>query len=143
LLSLCEDGAVRAPAADVQRAHPLLELAREDLDLVTELALRSGSLKDVAAAYGVSYPTIRLRIDKLVERLRAILAGRPRDPLAELLAELVERAEITPAAAKVVLAKTRELQRGGASRPEPSRESARAPSPLDSTHRQPNHPERP
>lgn len=101
--------------------HPLLQLPAEDLDLVVELALRSGSLKDVAAAYGVSYPTIRVRLDKLIERLRAILSGRARDPLAELLAALVERAEITPAAAKAVLALAREGRAAGAAPPKIAR----------------------
>jgi hypothetical protein len=84
------------------QAHPLLELAREDLDLVTELALQSGSLKALAESYGVSYPTIRSRLDRVIERLRAAVEGRPRDPLSELLANLVERGELSPASARAI-----------------------------------------
>lgn len=87
--------------------HPLAALAREDLDLITELVLRSGSLKDLAAAYGVSYPTIRLRLDRVIERLRAAVKGRVPDPLNELLAKLVERAELSVSGARAV----RELAR--------------------------------
>ena len=82
--------------------HPLLDLPREDLDLIGELVLHSGSLKDLATVYGVSYPTIRLRLDKVIERLRGVLEGRAPDPLAELLASLVERGELSVTGARAV-----------------------------------------
>lgn len=82
--------------------HVLLQLPREDLDLITELVLQSGSLKGLAEAYGVSYPTIRGRLDKVIERLRVVLAGHELDPLTELLAALLERGEISQPAAREV-----------------------------------------
>lgn len=91
--------------------HPLLSLPREDLDLITELVLRSGSLKDLAAAYGVSYPTIRSRLDKVIERLRAAVERRPVDPLTELVARLVERGELTVSGARAIQQTARELTR--------------------------------
>jgi hypothetical protein len=72
------------------------------LDLVAELVLQSGSLKDLAAAYGVSYPTIRARLDRVIGRLRAIKNGQPPDPLSDLLATLIERGEISPSVARAV-----------------------------------------
>jgi hypothetical protein len=89
--------------------HPLAALPREDLELVTELVLQSGSLKDLAAAYGVSYPTIRARLDKVIERLRQAKAGRRPDPLNELLAQMVERAELAPAAARAIRDMARQM----------------------------------
>jgi hypothetical protein len=80
----------------------LARLPREDLNLITELVLRSGSLKELAALYGVSYPTIRVRLDKVIERLSAAMEGRRPDPMSELLASLVERGEMTSAAARAV-----------------------------------------
>lgn len=82
--------------------HPLMLLPREDLDLITSLVLHSGSLKDLAAEYGVSYPTIRGRLDRVIERLREVLAGRAPDPVAELLATLVERGELSVSGARAV-----------------------------------------
>jgi hypothetical protein len=82
--------------------HPLLSLSRDDLDLITELVLRSGSLKDLADAYGVSYPTIRLRLDKVIERLAAVVKGKQPDPVSELLAKLVERGELSASNARTV-----------------------------------------
>ncbi len=41
-----------------------------------ELFVRaSGSLKQMASALGISYPTVRSRLDKLIERLEAEQAG--------------------------------------------------------------------
>jgi len=82
--------------------HPLASLPREDLDLIVELVLKSGSLKDLAGVYGVSYPTIRLRLDRVIERLSAAVAGRTSDPLSELLARLIEGGEISASAARAV-----------------------------------------
>lgn len=97
--------------------HPLTTLPREDLDLVAELVLRSGSLKDLAAAYGVSYPTIRTRLDRVIERLRQAVNGRTPDPVSELVAALVERGEMSVGAARAVrdlVRKQAETPPGGA-----------------------------
>ena len=83
--------------------HALTRLAPEDLDLITELVLQSGSLKGLAAAYGVSYPTIRVRLDRVIEHLRAALAGRRPDPVRELLARLVEGGELSPTGARAIV----------------------------------------
>ena len=83
-------------------AHHLAQLPREDLDLIVELVLKSGSLKDLASSYGVSYPTIRARLDKVIERLAAAVNGQKPDPVSELLATLVERGELTPTGARAV-----------------------------------------
>ena len=82
--------------------HPLRALPREDLDLIVELVLRSGSLKELASIYGVSYPTIRARLDRVIERLGAAVEGKKQDPLSTLLASLVERGEMSVSAARVV-----------------------------------------
>src|SRR5437764_5418360 len=91
------------------RQAPLRHLSDDDLEFVQRLVLASGSLKDVAAEYGVSYPTIRGRLDKLIGRLETLVAGRPPDPMADLLADLIGRGEIGPSAAKAVLNLNRKL----------------------------------
>ncbi|MEZ6242417.1 MAG: DUF2089 family protein [Phycisphaerales bacterium] len=90
-----------APAAPPAE-HPLLALPREDLDLIVELVLQSGSLKGLASSYGVSYPTIRARLDKTIERLRAVIQGATPDPIADLLARLVERGELSVSGARAL-----------------------------------------
>ncbi|TVQ30439.1 MAG: DUF2089 family protein [Phycisphaeraceae bacterium] len=92
----------RSTDTGARRDHPLLQLGPEDLNLVTELVLQSGSLKGLAKSYGVSYPTIRARLDKVIERLRRAVEGREPDPLTDLLADLVDRGDMTPGAARAV-----------------------------------------
>ncbi len=89
-------------------ASPLARVPQEDLTLIVEFVLCSGSLKDLAKRYGVSYPTIRARLDGVIGRLRAAVEDRPRDPLAEALAELVQRGELTASGARRVLAAAEE-----------------------------------
>jgi hypothetical protein len=81
-------------------SHPLVRLPADDLDLIVRLVLHSGSLKDLAATYKVSYPTIRARLDRVIDRLQTLLDGRQPDPLTDLLASLVEQGEMTPTAAR-------------------------------------------
>ena len=92
------------------KEHPLFSLDREDLDLITALVLEGSSLKGLAARYGVSYPTIRGRFDRVIGRLTQATEGRTPDPLRELVADLVERGELTGSAARRILsaAETRE-----------------------------------
>jgi len=45
-------------------------LTDEDLAFVKRLVLASGSLKEVAAGYGISYPTVRLRLDRLIAKIQ-------------------------------------------------------------------------
>lgn len=47
-------------------------LSDDDLSFLKRFVLASGSLKDLAAAYGVTYPTIRLRLDRLIEKVRLL-----------------------------------------------------------------------
>jgi hypothetical protein len=47
-------------------------LAEEDLAFVKRFVLASGSLKELAAAYGVTYPTIRLRLDRLIGKIKVV-----------------------------------------------------------------------
>ncbi len=79
--------------------HPLFALSPEELDFVLRLVMASGSLKELAHAYRVSYPTIRARVDRLIARLQQLINGLPTDPMNELLADLVERGEMTYSAA--------------------------------------------
>jgi hypothetical protein len=60
-------------------------------------------LKDLAEHYGVSYPTLRSRLDRVIEHLREAAAGRPADPMARLLGDLVERGELNARAARSIL----------------------------------------
>jgi len=47
-------------------------LGDEDLMFIKRFVLASGSLKALAGAYGVSYPTVRLRLDRLIARIEVL-----------------------------------------------------------------------
>jgi hypothetical protein len=80
--------------------HPLMKLSAEDLNMVCKFVLHSGSVKALASEYGVSYPTIRTRLDQLIHRLSQHVQGRPVDPVIDHLAELIEKERISPADAE-------------------------------------------
>lgn len=44
-------------------------LADEDRAFLKRFVLNSGSLKAVAQEYGISYPTVRLRLDRLIQKI--------------------------------------------------------------------------
>ena len=44
-------------------------LEEEDLAFIKRFILVSGSLKDLATAYHVTYPTLRLRLDRLIAKI--------------------------------------------------------------------------
>ncbi len=47
-------------------------LSEEDFAFVKRFMLASGSLKAMAKAYGVSYPTVRLRLDRLIDKIKIV-----------------------------------------------------------------------
>ena len=83
-------------------SSPLGELSVDDQEFVLHLVLASGSLKGLAAHYQVSYPTIRGRLDRLIQRLEAIRQGRPADPMKDLLAQMIAEGRVEAATAKTI-----------------------------------------
>lgn len=47
-------------------------LSEEDIAFVKRFVLASGSLKELAATYGISYPTVRLRLDRLIAKITVV-----------------------------------------------------------------------
>jgi hypothetical protein len=57
---------------EVDGLYPLPALAslgQEDQDFILEFIKASGSLKEMAGILDVSYPTVRNRLDEIIERL--------------------------------------------------------------------------
>jgi hypothetical protein len=90
----------------------LAALEDEDWQFLRRFVLTSGSLKDLAAEYGVSYPTIRARLDRLIAKVQA--AGDPKiqDPFERKVRLLVADMKLAPAMGKELLQAYRQaLQR--------------------------------
>jgi len=76
-----EDSAVSQPRPN---ARWIDNLSDEDLAFLKRLLLASGSLKELAGAYGISYPTVRLRLDRLIEKVRILDDQQPMDTFERL-----------------------------------------------------------
>lgn len=58
--------------SDANKKHWMDSLEDEDLAFIKRFILFSGSLKDLAEAYNVSYPTLRLRLDRLIDKIKIL-----------------------------------------------------------------------
>lgn len=81
----------------------VLRLDDGDLQLIRRFVLASGSLKQLAADYDVSYPTIRGRIDALIERMQLIDANDSDDALEARIRLMVASGEMELALGKDLL----------------------------------------
>lgn len=48
----------------------ILNLEEEDLQFIKKFVCASGSLKEVAMNYQVTYPTVRLRLDRIIQKIQ-------------------------------------------------------------------------
>ena len=81
----------------------VVSLDDDDLQLIRRFVLASGSLKQLAEDYGVSYPTIRARIDAVIERMRLLDRNAEDDVLEAKLRLLVLKGDVAPTTGKELL----------------------------------------
>jgi hypothetical protein len=81
----------------------LESLEEEDTQFLRRFLLCSGSLKALAEEYGVSYPTVRSRLDRLIAKVRAAEDTRVADPFERRLRVLVADAKVASTLAKELL----------------------------------------
>lgn len=78
-------------------------LSEEDGQFVKRFLLASGSLKDVARQYGISYPTVRIRLNRLIEKVRILDDGKAKTPFHQRVQLLVAEGKLDLAVAKELL----------------------------------------
>ena len=62
---------------NIKHTHRWIELLEEeDVTFLKRFVLASGSLKDLATSYGISYPTVRLRLDRLIAKIQIFESER-------------------------------------------------------------------
>jgi hypothetical protein len=83
-------------------------LEEEDLAFLKRFVLLSGSLKDLAEAYGVSYPTLRLRLDRLIQKIRILDDQKIEDRYERLLRAQFADGKIEAATFKQLLSAYRQ-----------------------------------
>lgn len=81
----------------------LLRLTPAQQDFVARFVQASGSLKEMASVLGVSYPTVRSRLDRIIDVLKGEQPPEP-DRRASIL-DAVEEGHLSPEDAAALLAR--------------------------------------
>ena len=90
----------------------LVALDEDDLQFLKRLLLASGSLKDLAEIYGVSYPTVRNRLDRLIAKVKTADDDKLTDPFERRLKLLVADGQLSANLAKELLTSHRSILNG-------------------------------
>lgn len=85
-------------------------LEPEDLSFIKKFILASGSLKEMAKEYGVSYPTVRLRLDKLIQKI-AVADEFEHEPYVALIKRLTVDEKIDFDVAKLLISEYRKQEK--------------------------------
>ena len=78
-------------------------LEPEDWHFIVRFILASGSLKEVAAEYGISYPTVRLRLNRLIEKIRILHQSSAASPFQCKVRLLVAEGKLDLATARTLI----------------------------------------
>lgn len=87
-------------------------LEDEDMAFIKKFILSSGSLKEVASLYGVSYPTVRLRLDRLIQKIQ-IAETAEADPYVSLVKRLAVDDKLDFDTAKILISEYRRTKGEG------------------------------
>ncbi|WP_295582006.1 DUF2089 family protein [uncultured Oscillibacter sp.] len=84
----------------------MADLEDADAVFIKKFILASGSLKEVAALYGVSYPTVRLRLDRLIQKIQLTETAEA-DPYVSLVKRLAVDDKLDFDTAKILISEYR------------------------------------
>lgn len=82
----------------------LLALESEDVAFLKNFVLKSGSLKEISKLYEVSYPTVRLRLDKLIQKIE-LNDRKEEEPFSAFIKGLAVDSRIDLETAKIIIDK--------------------------------------
>lgn len=77
-------------------------LEDEDIAFIKKFLQASGSLKEVARQYGVTYPTVRLRLDRLIQKIQ-ITEDNANEPYIALVKRLAVNEKVDFDTAKILI----------------------------------------
>lgn len=77
---------------------PLARLTYEDQVFVSAFLASHGSIKDMEKAFGISYPTVKNRLNRIAAQLQLVevVSAEPPPAPGEDVLDMLERGEITP-----------------------------------------------
>ena len=86
----------------------MINLEDEDVVFIKRFLQASGSLKEMARQYSVTYPTVRLRLDKLIQKIQ-ISEDTANEPYVGLIKRLVINDKMDFDTAKILIAEYKKL----------------------------------
>lgn len=87
----------------------MVNLEDEDIVFIKKFLQASGSLKEVAKYYGVTYPTVRLRLDRLIQKIQ-INEDTSNDPYIGLIKRMVINEKLDFDTAKILISEFKKLK---------------------------------
>lgn len=88
----------------------MVNLDDEDAAFIKKFVLASGSLKEMARQYDVTYPTVRLRLDKLIQKIQ-LSEDSAGDPYIALVKRLAINDKVDFDTAKVLISAYKKTKR--------------------------------
>lgn len=85
-------------------------LEEEDMKFIRNFLLTSGSLKEIAKEYGVTYPTVRLRLDRLIQKIR-LSEETGQDPYINLIKRMAVNEKLDLDAAKLLISEYKKTKK--------------------------------
>ncbi len=85
------------------------ELEDEDVVFIKKFLLSSGSLKEMAKVYGVTYPTVRLRLDKLIQKIN-LSDDNSNEPYIKLVKKLALDEKLDFDTAKILITEYKKVK---------------------------------
>lgn len=89
----------------------MINLEEEDVNFIKNFILSSGSLKEMAKEYSVTYPTVRLRLDRLIQKIK-IEDKIDDDPYVSLIKRYAVDEKIDFEVAKILISEYRKNMGG-------------------------------
>ena len=87
----------------------IINLDDEDVSFIKRFLLASGSLKEMARQYGVTYPTVRLRLDRLIQKIK-ISDETESEPYIALIKRMAINDKIDFDTAKVLISEYKKVK---------------------------------
>ena len=88
----------------------IVNLDDEDVSFIKRFLWASGSLKEMARQYEVTYPTVRLRLDKLIQKIK-ISDDTESEPYIALIKRLAINDKLDFDTAKILISEYKKVQR--------------------------------